>query len=159
MNEHETTPGGPPSDEQDAGTAAQGPTLGPGLILEPPATQPVTASPTITYPTLPPAYVLTDDAADSAAPTPAPAAPAAPAAAPAPVVDPATGRRPVRVRTVVFGLVLLTISVISLLSLLADITVDGSAVGLAVLIGAGVALLAGGMAAASREAKGGPGGR
>lgn len=149
MNEHDTAPGTADPDREKT-----------DLILEPPATQPVTAAPTITYPTLPPAYTRADDAADeSPAPnsgTTATARAAAPTAAPT-AEAPIWGRRPVRVRTVVFGLVLLTISVISLISLLTDVRIDGSVVGLGMLIGAGVALLAGGMVAASREAKGGPG--
>ena len=66
-------------------------------------------------------------------------------------------RRPLRVRTVVFGLVMLTISVISLVALLTEVHVDSGVVGLGLLIGAGAALVAGGVAAAVREAKGGPG--
>lgn len=147
-----------------APTLGPGLDLGPGLHLEPPDTQPVTSIPTITYPSLPDRYTLADDAPDVAAPvTPAPAgSPAAMAPAPTPTVAPAETaarlRRSPRIRTIVVGLVLLAISVLSLLTLLADVRVDGGAVGLALLIGAGAALVAGGVAAAAREAKGGPGG-
>jgi hypothetical protein len=70
------------------------------------------------------------------------------------------GRRPgrgIRVRTVVFGLVLLAISASVLVALLTTARVDATAVAFVVLIGAGAALLAGGVAAAVREARGGPG--
>ncbi len=68
-------------------------------------------------------------------------------------------RRPVRVRTVVFGLVMLAISALSLITLLTDVHVNATAVGLTLMIGAGAALVAGGVAAAVREARGGPGSR
>ena len=70
---------------------------------------------------------------------------------------PDQARRSPRVRTIVFGLVLLAISVFSLLALLADVRVDAGVLGLALLIGAGTALVAGGVTAAIREAKDGPG--
>jgi hypothetical protein len=66
-------------------------------------------------------------------------------------------RRGVRVRTVVFGLILLAISVSVLVTLLTKARVDATAVTFVVLIGAGAALVAGGLAAAVREARGGPG--
>jgi hypothetical protein len=66
-------------------------------------------------------------------------------------------RRGIRVRTVVFGLILLAISASVLVTLLTTARVDATAVAFVVLIGAGAALLAGGVAAAVREARGGPG--
>ena len=65
--------------------------------------------------------------------------------------------RGIRVRTVVFGLVLLAVSVTVLVATLSAVHVDVAAVALAVLIAAGAALVAGGVAAAAREARGGPG--
>jgi len=70
---------------------------------------------------------------------------------------PARQRRGVRMRTMVFGLVLLVISVSVLVTLLTTARVDATAVTLVILIGAGAALVAGGLAAAVREARGGPG--
>jgi hypothetical protein len=107
----------------------------------------VAAVPTITYPTLPDRYALAGDSAGD--PVSAPEGATADA--------PTRTRRPVRVRTTVFGLVLLAISVVSLVALLTDVRVDGGVVGLSLLIGAGIALVAGGVGAAVREAKGGPG--
>ncbi|HET9656452.1 MAG TPA: hypothetical protein VFP72_13935 [Kineosporiaceae bacterium] len=111
-----------------------------------------------------------------AAPAPATGSVPAPATAPAtgtasvtgPATAPATAavtgsaptgkvRRGIRVRTVVFGLILLAISTSTLITLLSSIRVDGTAVTVAVLIGAGALLVAGGLAAAVREARGGPG--
>lgn len=69
-----------------------------------------------------------------------------------------TGARPpVRIRTVVFGLVLLAIAGVSLLAALTEVRVDGAGVLLVLLVGAGLALLGGGIAAAAKEARGGPG--
>jgi hypothetical protein len=70
---------------------------------------------------------------------------------------PAARVRAVRVRTVVFGLVVLAISVVTLVSLVSDVRVDRGAVALVLLIAAGAALVAGGLGAAVREARGGPG--
>jgi ABC-type nickel/cobalt efflux system permease component RcnA len=68
--------------------------------------------------------------------------------------EPATRRaRRVRLRTVVFGLALLAISVMAGLSIVTDVTVDGVAVALALLIGAGLALVVGGLASAVRESR------
>ena len=78
-----------------------------------------------------------------------------PAGIPAGAVRP---RRGIRVRTLVFGLVLLAISASVLVTLMSTVQVDATAVALVVLIGAGAALIAGGLAAAVREARGGPGG-
>ena len=66
-------------------------------------------------------------------------------------------QRGVRVRTVVFGLVMAVISGLALVSLLTHLHLDGTVVLLAVLIGAGAALVYGGIAAALRESRGGPG--
>lgn len=71
--------------------------------------------------------------------------------------DAPTGRRSPRIRTVVLGVVLLVVAATVLVSLLLDVTVDGGAVLLGVLLLAGVALLGGGLAAAAKEARGGPG--
>jgi hypothetical protein len=111
------------------------------------------------YPSLPPAYTLDDPTPDVAAvtTTPGPSAPIGRAAAdPAPPQPSRTSRAP-RVRTVTFGLVILAISVISLVALMTDARIDGGVVGLGLLIGAGAALVAGGISAAMREARGGPG--
>ena len=68
--------------------------------------------------------------------------------------DEAPAPRGVRWRTVVFGLVLLTLSGTSLLRLLTDVHVDDAAVLLTILIAAGALLLGGGVVAAVREARG-----
>jgi hypothetical protein len=68
------------------------------------------------------------------------------------------GPRAIRFRTIVFGLAALAVAGVVLVATLADITVNGTAVALAVLIGAGALLLAAGVLAAVREANGGPGG-
>jgi len=62
-------------------------------------------------------------------------------------------RRGVRIRTVVFGLVMLAISVAGLLDVLTSLRVDGAVIGLALLVGAGAALLLGGLAAALRDVR------
>jgi hypothetical protein len=66
-------------------------------------------------------------------------------------------RRGIRVRTVVFGLVALAVSVSVLVSTLTSVRVDGGVVSLIVLLGAGAALLGAGIAAAVKESRGGPG--
>lgn len=63
------------------------------------------------------------------------------------------GQRRIRVRTVVLGLALLVVAVLSAVSAATDVRVDGVAVALALLIGAGLALLAGGVTAAVRESR------
>lgn len=68
------------------------------------------------------------------------------------LAPPRVRRRPV-VGTIVFGLVMLTISAVSLLGLLTDITPDVGLVGLGLLIGAGLAMVAGGLASVFREAR------
>ena len=88
--------------------------------------------------------------------------PAVPPTAPARVTPgPEAGsvprRRGVRIGTIVFGAVMLVISVVCLLALTTSVQVDGTAIGLALLLGAGAALVAGGAASAVREARGGPG--
>lgn len=70
---------------------------------------------------------------------------------------PVSERRTLRVRTVVFGLVLLAIAGTTLVGVLTSVSVDGGAVFLVLLVLAGIALLGGGLAAAVKEAKGGPG--
>lgn len=70
----------------------------------------------------------------------------------------ASERRPVRARTVVLGLAALAVAVSVLVGSLTDVRVNGGAVALAVLIGAGAVLLGAGVLAAVREANGGPGG-
>lgn len=161
MSEHDTTSSGaanPDAFGTPAGTDRPAAT-GPGLTFEPADTQPVTAVPSLTYPTLPDRYALADDPAGgpTSGPTSGPGGDPVGAAAVATADTPARTRRPVRVRTVVFGLVLLAISVVSLVALLTDVRVDGGVVGVSLLIGAGIALVTGGVAAAVREAKGGPG--
>ena len=73
-----------------------------------------------------------------------------------PVPSPGGGRG-VRVRTVVVGLVAMAVSASVLVGSLTQARLDSTVLTLIVLIGAGVALLAGGIAAAVREARGGPG--
>jgi hypothetical protein len=81
--------------------------------------------------------------------TEAPAASEAPTAsqagiAPGPDPDPESAvRRGIRMRTVVFGLVLLAIAGSVLVAQLTDITIDAGAVFLALMIGCGVLLIAG----------------
>lgn len=70
---------------------------------------------------------------------------------------PVSERRTLRVRTVVFGLVMLAIAGTVLVGVLTNVAVDGGAVFLVLLVLAGIALLGGGLAAAVKEAKGGPG--
>ncbi len=88
----------------------------------------------------------------------APPAVGAPAA-PAPVATrgDVAGRQGPRIRTTVFGLVMLAVAGTVLVAQLADIHVDGGAVALVVLVAAGLLLLVGGLAAAAKEARGGPG--
>lgn len=63
-----------------------------------------------------------------------------------------SGQRPgIRMRTIVAGLIALTISATILLDALTSIDINGGLVALAVLIGAGVLLLASGIMAAVRE--------
>jgi hypothetical protein len=84
---------------------------------------------------------------------------------PAPAVTPSAGvpgaapahRRTPRIRTLVFGLVMLAVAGTVMVASVADVRVDGGAVFLVVLVAAGVALLGGGIAAAAKEARGGPG--
>ncbi|HEY6796551.1 MAG TPA: hypothetical protein VI248_17890, partial [Kineosporiaceae bacterium] len=115
------------------------------------------ASPPPTLPATPPP-VTRPLASPGAAPTP-------PAAAPTPAppagrdLDPgaapgqAAVRRGIRVRTIVFGLVMMVISAVSLVSLLTRVRVDAGIVVLGVLIGAGAALLIGGLTAAVRDVR------
>lgn len=64
-----------------------------------------------------------------------------------------------RTRTLVFGLLLLAISGILLVALFGHHRIDGTVIPVVLLVGAGAGLLAGGIAATLREARGGPGGR
>jgi hypothetical protein len=144
-------------------TADRDHTPSPGLDLLH-ETQPVPAGVSTTtampaYPTLPAAYTLDDDGPDAADLTTPGGPPNAAVASSAPTAPSTLARTPrtPRVRTVTFGLVILAISVISLVALMTDVRIDGGVVGLGLLIGAGVALVAGGIAAARREARGGPG--
>jgi hypothetical protein len=75
-------------------------------------------------------------------------APFAPVGPPAPV----TGRG-VRMRTLVFGLVLLAISVTTTIRLLTDVDLDNGIVLLVLLLVAGALLLGGGVLGAAREAR------
>lgn len=61
--------------------------------------------------------------------------------------------RGLRTRTVVFGLVLLIIAAAVLAATLGDADIDATAFLLVLLIGAGVALLVGGVQAAVRDAR------
>jgi hypothetical protein len=72
---------------------------------------------------------------------------------------PAPQRRAPRIRTVVFGLVMLAVACTAVVAGTTDVRVDGGAVALVVLVLAGVALLGGGIAAAAKESRGGPGAR
>ena len=104
---------------------------------------------------------LTSEPASGPNPTPdadpAPGTDAAPVAAAS--MGPALSEgRGVRIRTIVVGLVMLTISIVTLVALTTGVRVDGSAIGLLLLLGAGAVLVAGGAASAMREARGGPGG-
>lgn len=98
-----------------------------------------TGTPTSTWPSTSP------DAGPAPAPGTGPGAEA-------PTVRPQRG---IRVRTLVFGLVLLAISASVLVTLLTTVQVDATTVTLVMLIGAGAALLAGGLVAAIRETRSG----
>ncbi len=76
---------------------------------------------------------------------------------PEPVTSKRVGGRGIRVRTVVLGLIAMAVSASVLVGSLTRARLDGTLVTLVILIGAGAALLAGGIAAAVREARGGPG--
>ncbi len=62
-------------------------------------------------------------------------------------------RRPVRVRTVVLGLVLLVVGVATGLSVVTGLQLELWALGVALLLGAGLALVVGGVVSALREAR------
>lgn len=88
-------------------------------------------------------------------------APITPPAAPAPVApvgpapeEPGPARRPMRLRTVVFGLVLLSVAALSLIGALTEVRLSPSLVAVAILVGAGFVLVAGGLSAALRESAG-----
>jgi hypothetical protein len=65
--------------------------------------------------------------------------------------DQAPERREVRIRTVVFGLVALAVSVASLIGTVSPTRLNAGLLGLWLLIGAGAALLLGGLFAAVRD--------
>jgi hypothetical protein len=112
----------------------------PTLVAGEPATTGTTATTSIPESTSQPGY-----AAESAySPESGYSAEAPHTTVPTTAVD--TGepaRREVRMRTVVFGLVLLVIAGAVLVGQLTDISVDASAVVLAVMIGGGLLLIAG----------------
>jgi hypothetical protein len=85
-------------------------------------------------------------------PAPEPAAPAVPAPA-LPVPADQRVQRGIRVRTLVFGLVALAISIVSGIGLLTDVRLEGGVVGLGLMIGAGAGLLIGGLSAAVRDVR------
>ncbi|MBK6871900.1 MAG: hypothetical protein IPJ14_00425 [Kineosporiaceae bacterium] len=68
-----------------------------------------------------------------------------------PTPPPTTSRPPLRMRTVVVGLVALAVSITTLINQLTSIDIPSEAVTLAVLLGAGGLLLASGILAAIRE--------
>jgi hypothetical protein len=59
-----------------------------------------------------------------------------------------------RLRTVVFGLVLLSVAALSLIGALTEVRLSPSLVAVAILVGAGFVLVAGGLSAALRESSG-----
>lgn len=67
--------------------------------------------------------------------------------------DGMSARRPhqIRMRTIVAGLIALTISISVLISTLTAVSIPGTALALGVLIGAGLLLLGNGIATAARE--------
>jgi hypothetical protein len=73
-----------------------------------------------------------------------------------PTDAPASTRRPMRLRTVVFGLVLLAVAGLSLVGALTEIRLSPALVAVAILVGAGFVLVAGGLSAALRESSGRP---
>ena len=93
---------------------------------------------------------------DTTRPLPAldePAAPEPGAAAVAPYEPALPAARGPRMRTLVFGLVLLTVSATTSIRLLTDVHVDYGIVLLALLLVAGAMLLAGGVLGAARETR------
>jgi len=116
-----------------------------------------TAPPTLPVPSTPPPV---SEPPVSQPPVGAPSeetrvpAPTAATGPPAATVDrPVRVRRGIRVRTMVFGVVMLVISGASLVALLTKVHVDGGIVGLALLVGAGAALLLGGLSAAINDVR------
>ncbi|WP_372697017.1 hypothetical protein [Arthrobacter sp. JSM 101049] len=72
--------------------------------------------------------------------------------APAPVVEPEpVERRGVPLGTLVFGLVVVAVGLLILVSVFYDISLSGSAVAIAVFLGAGLVLVIGGLVAARRS--------
>lgn len=82
-----------------------------------------------------------------------PAAPEPGATAVVPYEPAGPARRGPRMRTLVFGLVLLAVSVTTSLRLLTDVHVDDGIVVLVLLLVAGALLLGGGVIGATREAR------
>jgi hypothetical protein len=83
------------------------------------------------------------------------AAPAAPAPPPASPVMTAVPHRGVRMRTVVFGLLLGLVAVLVAVARLTSREIDGVAVAIGALIVAGVLMLFGSLTAVARERRGG----
>jgi hypothetical protein len=109
--------------------------------------------PTLPAPSTPPPAADTVEATPSTVPTPTGPAAGPDAGTGTAAPGPARARRGVRIRTVVFGLVMLVISVTSLVAVLTAIDVEGEVVGLGLLIGAGAALFLGGLSAAVRDVR------
>lgn len=110
------------------------------LDLDPESTRAVGTSPQDAEP-------VTEPSAPAPAPEPAVAAPTAPA----PSTEPVRHARGLRVRTLVFGLLLGLVAATALVSETTGDRVDGGAIAIVALIGAGVILLAGAMGAAARS--------
>jgi hypothetical protein len=76
-----------------------------------------------------------------------------PAPQPGPVTAPDRApARLMRLRTVIFGLMLLAVSVLSVIGATTEVPLSASWVAVAILVGAGFVLVAGGLSAALREA-------
>ena len=96
--------------------------------------------------------MTTDDTTRPLSPVEEPAAEPAPSPVPAAVaVTPR--RRALRMRTIVFGLVLLTVSGVSAVRLLSDVDLDNGVVALVLLLVTGALLLGGGALEAAREGR------
>ena len=115
---------------------------------QPDAQLPDAPQPTVPQPTVPETLALAPAAPEPAAPEPAAPEPAAPEPAapepqpPADAADATSGHsyRGPRMGTVVFGMVLMAIAVTTLIAHLTDVRVDPGAVGLGVMLAAGVLL-------------------
>lgn len=73
----------------------------------------------------------------------------------APVVSPKPRPTGPRMRTIVFGLVMLAIGLVSLVTLVTQVEIDPGTVALALLIGAGALLVGAGARATLRDVRGG----